>query len=166
MAFGYTAAPTGYGAVVVAANGGVLGYIVRSIAVEGSTYGVTLCQLEGSLTGAYFVADGAVTAAWSTAPSDGRLKSNLGAPAKDALSLVNSVAVSQCDFLHPGAMGSGEHWDFTILADEVKAVLPYAYMAPPENGFASLHPLHLITTLWRAVQQLTERVAALETRTT
>jgi hypothetical protein len=164
--FGWSSLPSGYGTLITDVNGGTTAQVIRSTAIEGATFGVTLIQLTGALTAMYCVAGGPNQVSWSTATSDARLKFNLDAPSKDALSLVNSVAVSQCDFRHPGALGGGEHWDFTILADDVKAVLPYAYMAPPPEGFASLHPLHLISTLWRAVQQLSERVAALETRTT
>jgi hypothetical protein len=165
IGFGWSNAPTGYGSVSITANQGLQGYCIRSNAVEGSTFGVTMIQLTGALTSITAIADGPNTATWSTTPSDGRLKSNLAAPGRDALALVNEVAVNQCDFRHPGAMGEGEHWDFTVVAEEVEAVLPYAYMPAPKDGFSGLHPLHLITVLWKAVQQLSERLEALEART-
>ena len=165
LGFGWSNSPTGYGSVTVAAAGGLQGYVIRSTAVEGLTFGVTMIQLTGALTSMSAVNDSLTPASWSTTSSDARLKNNLAAPSRDALAIVNEVAVSQCDFRYPGAMGSGEHWDFTMVAEEVEAALPYAYMPAPKDGFSGLHPLHLITVLWKAVQQLSERLEALEART-
>jgi hypothetical protein len=161
-ALSWNANPTGFGTMSVATDA-AQGYMVRSVPTPDTTWGVTLLQLQSALTLMYVVGDNAVTAGWSTTASDGRLKANLAAPARDALALVNGVAVSQCDFRHPAAPG-GEHWDFTIVAQDIEAVLPYAYMPAPQDGYSGLHPLHLITVLWKAVQQLSERLAALEAR--
>jgi hypothetical protein len=161
-ALSWNANPTGFGTMSVATDA-AQGYMVRSVPTPDTTWGVTLLQLQSALTSMYVVGDNAVTAGWSTTASDGRLKANLAAPARDALALVNGVAVSQCDFRHPAAPG-GEHWDFTIVAQDIEAVLPYAYMPAPQDGYSGLHPLHLITVLWKAVQQLSERLAALEAR--
>jgi hypothetical protein len=164
MGFGWSNAPTGYGSLQAAVSQSSVGYCVRSVAVSGTSFGVTLISLMGTVTQMQCVADGPTTAAWSVAASDGRLKHNLAPPARDALAIVNAVDVSQCEFRHPAAEGS-EHWDFTVIAEEVEAVLPYAYMPAPKDGFSGLHPLHLVTVLWKAVQQLTQRLEALEART-
>lgn len=99
-------------------------------------------------------------AGWSTTPSDRRLKENIQ-PATDALDVLRAIAVHELDYT-PGH----EHWRYSFIADEVAALLPYA-MVPPqgEDGAAFLHPLHLISVLWRAVQQLGEQVSALQGRT-
>jgi hypothetical protein len=164
-ALGWSQNPAGYGSFQLAVSGGGQGYLVRSTPISGSTFGVTLLQLQGGLTSAYMIADGPNQVFFSVATSDGRLKHNLAPPSKDALAIVNEIAVNQCDFRHPGAMNSGEHWDFAVIAEDVEAVMPYAYIAAPPESFSSLHPLHLITVLWKAVQQLTERLEALEART-
>jgi hypothetical protein len=143
--------------------GGGPRWLVGSLSISGSYYQVLQMMVAGAETSAVAWLPGSNTVTWSTVASDGRLKFNRSPAAKDALAIVAATTVYDCDYRHPGAMDpSGEHWDFTILADDLKKVLPFAYLAPPQDGFASLHPLHLIATLWRAVQQLTDLVASLE----
>lgn len=97
--------------------------------------------------------------------SDRRLKRDIRATSHDALKKVRSVPVYEADLLAPPNKAMGKvpprHLDFALLADEVERVIPAAYMAPANsNSYAALHPLHLITVLWRAVQQLADELEA------
>lgn len=103
------------------------------------------------------------TISWSITFSDRRLKRNIQRTKFDALAAINALTVYSCDFHSPLPGAVAEYWNCAVLADEVGDILPEAYAAPlDEHNFASVKELPLIATLVRAVQQLTERVAALE----
>lgn len=96
---------------------------------------------------------------WSGSPSDRRLKSNLK-PSGDALDYVKRLAVYDLEF-NPAS----EHWPFSLIADEVAEVMPYAAMSREENDgehWVGLHPTHLCAVLWKAVQELAAEVEALK----
>lgn len=162
IAFGFASSPTGgsYGALSLAANVVFSGYCIRSVPVQGSAFGAGMINIGPAYATMNVYGDGG-SGVWSITPSDGRLKLNRSPCAKDALAIVGALEVDQCDFRHP-SMSASEHWDFTVVAEDVQRILPYAYIAPPADGYSSVHPLHLVTVLWRAVQQLSERLQALE----
>lgn len=139
-------------------------YVIVSLAVAGTYFAIMGESITGGLTSANGWTNGNAAFSWSTAASDRRLKRNLSPALGDALATVNAIDVYDCDYQHPATDEPPERWNYTLVADEVQAHLPFAYMAPPdhENGYASLHPLHLIATLWRAVQQLSAEVTALK----
>jgi hypothetical protein len=103
---------------------------------------------------------GASNYSFSITPSDRRLKSNI-APAGDALGIVQRIAVHDLDFQHPQAE-SGQHWSYSLISDEVEPLLPHAVIPSSEGGYESLHPQHLVSVLWRAVQQLADRLDTVE----
>jgi hypothetical protein len=102
---------------------------------------------------------------WPIALSDRSLKSNI-VDAADALKIVSNVPVHEADFTFP--TGTPQHYQFTLIADEVRKELPYA--APPRTAhrdpkvksYESVNTHHLTSVLWRAVQQLTERLDKIE----
>ena len=100
------------------------------------------------------------TATFPVTLSDRRLKSSIDAPT-DALAAINKLAVHSCDIALLNDSGS-EHWDCALIADEVKEVIPRAYMPAPENGYENINQLPIVATLVRAVQQLTAKLHALE----
>jgi Collagen triple helix repeat (20 copies)/Chaperone of endosialidase len=122
------------------------------------------------ITAYYVTGPTTATVRWATTPSDRRLKSNVQPAAIDALAIVNQLNVVSCEIAPPGF--EAQHWDCALIADEVEPLIPCAYIGPaPDDpnmpglqSFAALSPLPLITTLVRAVQQLTARVEALEAR--
>lgn len=68
----------------------------------------------------------------------------------------------------PGAFGVGEHWGFD--ASEIAQVMigaghEFAGVRWSETGAALLAPSELTALLWKAVQELSARVMALEART-
>jgi Chaperone of endosialidase len=99
---------------------------------------------------------------WTVNWSDRRLKRNIVPCEIDALASVDQVPVWSVDFKAPLPDAPVQRWAASLIADEVAAVLPFAVVPAKENGYALLNPQHLIATLWRAVQQLSERLAVLE----
>ena len=152
--------PNSYASVPFAMNNGATGYLMRTIATAGSTWPIHVVYSNPTLTTATGVLQAASFCSWSIVACDERVKQDL-APASDALAAVNSVPVYSATYARSGVT-SRERWIYTLLAQEVRSALPFAYMEPPEGGYASLHPLHLIATLWRAVQELSASVSGLE----
>lgn len=104
---------------------------------------------------------------WATnSSSDRRLKSNIGDPTVDAMTMVQSLKVHQADMRQPRPDGKVDqlHYDFCFIADEVEPLVPQAVCKhpEPEKGYDILNPLHLVPVLWKAVQDLSAKVAALE----
>jgi hypothetical protein len=165
IALGFTTnAGGGFGGITVAAQSLANAFLMYGYSVTGTGYApLSMIALAGLTQMNANTLGGSL--GFSTFACDQALKSRLTAPSKDALALINDVVVYECDYRHPSATKS-EHLDFTVLSDDVRAVMPAAYMEPPEKGYSSLHPLLLIAALWRGVQQLTERVAALEAKVT
>jgi hypothetical protein len=100
--------------------------------------------------------------------SDRRLKSNIQPSSFDALGALNALPVRSCDLKMPRPDSPLEHWDCSLIADEVERLIPIAYSPASRSGeveaYASLRLLPLVATLVRAVQQLTARLVDLETR--
>jgi len=97
-----------------------------------------------------------------TSASDRKFKTGIKA-AGAALDAVNALRVREFDLKQPGR--DEEHWDFGLIADEVEAVAPRAFVAADPalpDSFQSLRELPLVAMLVKAVQELTARVAALE----
>jgi hypothetical protein len=130
-----------------------------------STSGYTALSNWG-LSGSSYIAAFDTTGAgwtWNVNASDRRLKNKIKPATVDALGLINSLKVYSALLTMPLPEAVAEHWDCTLMADEVEPLIPRAYMAPlNDKSYASLNPLPLVTTLIRAVQQLTARVARLE----
>lgn len=148
------------GVLVQTGNAAGSTFLLRSTWTPGTSAPVHAVTCSSAITSMTAILNGTATAGWSVVASDSRLKQNLAMPSVDALGVVNAVKVYQADYQHPAAE-TGEHLDFTILADDIETALPGAYMAPPdENGYASLHPIHMIAALWRAVQQLSDKIEA------
>ena len=136
--------------LVVSGPGG--GANLRVCYLQANTGGV--CWVGAADNASYFIA-------WQGTTSDRRSKSAI-APAGDALAVVQAVPVHEADY-QPTPEAAPQHLDFALIADEVDEHAPFAVLrAPVAGGMDGLTPLHLCATLWRAVQQLTERVAALE----
>jgi len=152
----------------LAINGGNIGNLVYSPPNSAGTNYVTTLSSVPTDGYAYIIVPAFSTGTWLTfdiTTSDRRIKSNL-VPAGDALDRINAIPVYTGDQVNPTTRQYERHLDYTILAQEVEDVLPSAYRPPmptPETGLASLSTLSLVTTLWRGVQQLSERLAALET---
>jgi Chaperone of endosialidase len=150
-------------------NGGGIGPIIYSYA---GTDWVGVQSIAVHVGGDYAVANfngGSVS--WPTNySSDARLKTNMVPCDVDALVLTNRLPVWSGDYIAPMPGAVTQHHDCMFLAQEVEPVVPNAYLPPPDaDGFASLSPLPLVATLWRAVQQLADlvdaqgaRIAALE----
>jgi len=101
-------------------------------------------------------------AGWTTTISDRRRKTNILACTLDALAVVRNTPVYTADMrMMPDA--EPMHLEATLLADEVRKGLPSAVAElPDEAATLMLNPLHLCATLWRAMQQMDERVTHLE----
>jgi len=107
---------------------------------------------------------------WAASASDRALKRNIRPVQCDALARVRAVQVHDLDYVPRDLPDDWqpifEHWDCSLIADEVEAVMPFAVIpAPPPlperpdaKGYASLNTLHLVATLWRAVQQLADEL--------
>ena len=83
----------------------------------------------------------------------------------DALAIIDRLKVWTADRFDRATNDHQQHLEFTLIADEVEKALPSAYIPPGpdlETGIAGLNPLPLIAALWRAVQQLSAKVEALE----
>jgi len=143
-------------------NGGDTGYtlIVGVTAVGGGPVPIS-CAIRGS-DGIIFLnyAGGSIT--WPGTWSDRRLKSNV-TPAGDALAALGSIVVVEADITAPLPDAEPRHWDYALIADQVREHIPVAYVERhTDEDFDSINSLPLVAALIRAVQQLTERVVALE----
>jgi hypothetical protein len=99
--------------------------------------------------------------------SDRRLKSNLQPATVDALNLIDRITVYEGDLHNPLPGGQPQHWDCSLIADELDGTIPQARIRATgaEGSFDSVNPYPIVCVLVRAVQQLTARLAALEART-
>jgi hypothetical protein len=159
FSFGWT--PGGY--VHLGVNGAdnyysVIGRTDAGIGVCGLS-----CNSAGTAITCYLSSGGSCW--WgSTANSARALKSNLSPTAFDALAAVRGLTVYSCEMRNP-VDESSAHWDCALIADEVELVVPVAYQPPPTaDTYEGLHALPLITTLWRAVQQLAVEVETLKAK--
>jgi Chaperone of endosialidase len=111
------------------------------------------------------IAQNASVYSFTIAPSDRRLKSNIE-DAGDALAIIEGVPVHSLDFKYPQVEGDPKHWQFSLITDEVTPLLPEALIPAPVaegmTGYEALDEQRLVAVLWRAMQQLASRVAALE----
>jgi hypothetical protein len=171
--FGFTIYPSGtgapahgsWGAIALVTAGAENGYLIRSGWNPGATANVTSITCSSDTTTITASLNGNTNVTWPTTASDRRLKSEIK-DAGDALSIVAGLPVHDVHYnpAHPEYTGPGQDWPFSLIADEVEAALPFAYVPPPEGGYAGLNPQHLVTTLWRAVQQLLARIEVLEAK--
>lgn len=148
------------------ATGSTSGFhrLVLSYEASGYTPAIAL----GASAAAYgvMVLSGGAISGWSMTPSDRRLKSNIRPTEQDAIEVVNSIPIHALDFTSRGA-GTSEPWPFSMIADEVAGIAPFAAVSMEEDDGAhwiALHPQHLISVLWRAVQQLSAKIVTLEAK--
>lgn len=142
-------------------DGVLLGNIVFSQFINGNQYNAR--QIARNVNGNVYLTDAGGQVSWASSASDLRLKSNIRPTAFDALAAVNALQVYACDYKAPGDMAPVEQWDCALIAQEVADRFPQAVPKPGNDAeMLTLNPMHLAAVLWRAVQQLTERVAALE----
>lgn len=146
-------------------NGSLLADLVFSQDVSGSQYAVRSLAITPAQTGMVAFGSGG-TVSWGITPSDRRLKENIEPSTYDAVAALNSIQIYSCD-MRTTNTAPWEHWDCAVIADEVESVIPNAYLEPLpgiQDSYAGIRDLPLIATLIKAVQQLTERVAALEAK--
>lgn len=138
-------------------------YIVRGSLGAGNAIPMISANAGGTAITAWL--SGGASCWWSTTFSSAReLKSNIVPCAFDALGMIQSLPVYSCDLRSP-ADNSSTYWHCSLIADEVERAMPEAYQPPmTEDGYAGLHPLPLITALFRAVQQLVARLETLEAK--
>lgn len=149
-------------------------------AIDGSSLGGVICSNIGGWARVYNIAITGATAgmwwpggsgAWSISVSDRRLKSNIKEPTKDALETICSLPIHELDLKLPDDEKI-QHWNWSLIADEVERIIPLAYIAPlpvhpdlPDDvHYASINQLPLVSALIKAVQQLTDRVQFLESK--
>ena len=137
--------------------------------VKTAQYGMRIHQLGSDTTGVYpvtftNVANGEIGSISSTATSvayntssDRRLKEAI-VPLADALAAVLALNPVQFQWKADGSAGVG------FLADEVQAVVPEAVTGAPDDPqlMQQMDMSKLIPWMVRALQELTQRVAALE----
>jgi hypothetical protein len=99
--------------------------------------------------------------------SDRRLKSNVQPATVDALDLIDRLVVYEADLRNPVPGGQPQHWDCSLIADELDGVIPHARIkaSGAEGSFDGVNAYPIVCVLVRAVQQLTTRLATLEART-
>ena len=144
-------------------DGADRGWLVRSSGEEGYTAISRIAVSGGGAMGVWWPGG---FAGWSVSFSDRRLKSNIQPSTIDALALVNRLTFHEADLLAPIPGAVPQHWDCALIADELAEVIPLAVIEHEEGeGYAQINELPLITTMARAIQQLTARVEYLEGRT-
>jgi hypothetical protein len=114
----------------------------------------------GTMVAGY--ASGQVT--WVITFSDRRLKSNLKPATIDALDLIDRITVYEGDLHNPLPGGQPQHWDCSLIADELGDTIPPALIKATgaQGSFDSVNPYPIVCALVRAVQQLTARLTTLE----
>ena len=88
-----------------------------------------------------------------------RLKASRAAP-RDALQVIEQIPVREIDLVDP-LRDDPLHFDFAIVPDDIRSVLPEAFAQDIDN-VASLCTDPIVAMLVRAVQQLSARVETLE----
>jgi hypothetical protein len=141
-------------------NGGSLGPVIYSN-IGGGFTNIRQMGLNGGNSTVQAQYNGG-TFSWPITFSDRRLKRNVQDVTIDALGLLKRLPVHSADLTNPLPGGTTEHWDCALIADEIEHLVPRAYSAAPEDGYASIRELPLIATLIKAIQQLTARVEELE----
>jgi hypothetical protein len=162
----------GSGSLGFVVGGGMWGQIALGPLQSGTVFPVLQWYLN-SATSTMVASVPGSSFNWQVTPSDRRLKSNIKSATIDALALINRLPVHELDLTLP-LSGVSRHWNCALIADEVREVIPIAYIPPPDQpatmrgrqspGYASLGDLALICTLVKAVQQLTARLTQLEER--
>lgn len=142
-------------------DGALCGNLLFSQFVSGTQYNSR--QIARNVNGNCYLWDAGGQVSWTTSASDRRLKSNIAPTTFDALAAVNDLPVYSCSYKAPGDMSPVEQWDCALIAQEVRERIPHAVPKPmSDDEMLTLNPMHLCAVLWRAVQQLTARVATLE----
>lgn len=105
----------------------------------------------GTIGGSY------TTRAIATSGSDKRLKENIKQAKKSGLDLINSLKVMQFDWK------TGGHWDFGIIAQDAREQDENLVIGEEkEDSYLGIDTLYLCDILIKAVQELSEKVEALE----
>lgn len=150
-------------AITYRLNGNAMGCLVKSVNASGGIAQIVEMDLDSNDPSIYFWYNNS-NYVWShTNWSDRRLKDNLSPAAVDALALVNKIGVYAADMRNPlNAEAPRVHWDCSLVADEVGALIPNAWHHGRGDNYDGLRELPLIATLWRAVQQLSAEVDQLK----
>jgi hypothetical protein len=166
IGFGWGGGSAGSGATFFV-DGTQLGNLVRTGAGTGLAYSAIDQQgLNGTGPSVVWAYSGGQVSVPVTF-SDRRLKSNLQPATVDALDLIDRLKVYEADLRNPLPGGQPQHWDCSLIADELDEVIPHARVkaSGAEGSFDGVNPYPIVCALVRAVQQLTARLAALEART-
>lgn len=131
----------------------------------GGVYGTPIYRMAMGSDGTLAVwATNGYSGIWSAnISSDRRLKTNIHAPTKDALAALDALNVYECDLQPPMPGSQKQHWDWSLMADELENVIPLSVIPPfGENGVATIRELPIIAALVAAVKQLLFRIEQLE----
>lgn len=94
----------------------------------------------------------------ATTTSDRRLKKNIEPNTKSGLALVNALDIKQFDWKE-----SDRHWDYGIIAQEVRELDPNLVIGEErEDSYLGIDTLYLSNALVKAVQELTVEVEKLK----
>jgi hypothetical protein len=158
MGFGW------YGAGITSYVDGIYqGWLIRSNPPIAGQNQIQLLSISANGNGNVYATYNGGQVIWPFTWSDEKLKSNIVPCAVDALALINAIPVYSFDMTFPLPGAQPKHWDCGIIAHEVGAQIPNAYVqALDENGYDSVNDLPILATVLRAVQQLSDRVTTLE----
>jgi hypothetical protein len=164
VAFTYDASNIYFNAYVDGSEQG--GLVLSPVAAGGLTQIGRMSLNGGSAICTIWWDTSGTAASWAITFSDRRLKRNIVPSRGDALATIKRIPVYEADVTPPTPGAVSEHWEYAIIADEIAPLIPAAYIKAQDDGSPAhdiVRELPLIATLIRAVQQLTDRVAALET---
>lgn len=149
-------------------NGARAGYAVLSASLGAYTELINLALNGDALSMLAFYGNSNTYAVWNVALGSARsLKRGLKLAAKDALQAIARVPIYECDMTQPLPGAQSQHWDWSVIADELEREIPLAVVPPPtEGGYETIRELPIVVALMRAVQQLLTRVETLEARLT
>jgi hypothetical protein len=94
-------------------------------------------------------------------PSDAILKRNVVPATRDALAAIREIALHAYDLVVEDEQP--QHFDMGFIAQELETVIPQAVFAPPEKP-RSVNTFPLVAYCVRAIQQLADRLEAMERR--
>lgn len=142
----------------------------------GGTMGGPGCEYTGVAPGGHYFAfiynggnpnlfvDGGNVGYWVLSTSDLRLKSHITDISRDCLAAINAIALKQFDMESGVAGDEPRHWDVGYIAQEVAEIMPDAVPPAFGDGPLGVDLRSLCAHLIGAVQQLSGRLDALETR--
>lgn len=170
-------------AVRLALGGTDYGMLPFSLASIANYYGLYRILFYSPSPQASCTLNGGQSCSWAVTYSDRRLKTNIVPAEKDAIAMINQLKVHELDLTPPLDGSLTQHWEFSLIADEVEPIIPHAYMAPiphprsPSTGdeeskyeyeeiesYANLNQLPIVCTLVAAMQQMSAKMTAMMTQ--